>query len=110
MTVIGRAVVLDQDVGVGLEDRDDLLVRGNLLALENTTSTLVDDPFRTNSGWHALAGLCQQPRQRRIRPPPRRRWVHNRLTAIHPSTLAIAGVTGGVALPLTERTIHDLHH
>jgi len=43
VTVVGVAAVLADDVGVGLEDRDQLLVGGNGFAVEDAALGLGDD-------------------------------------------------------------------
>src|SRR6516225_1691001 len=49
VTVLNVATALDDDVGVRLEQADDLLVGGHRLAMKNATFGLPDDPFDQRS-------------------------------------------------------------
>ena len=49
VTVLNVATALDDDVGVRLEQADDLLVGGDRLAMKNATFGLRDDPFDQRS-------------------------------------------------------------
>jgi len=57
VAVLNLAAALDGDVGVRLEQADDLFVGGDRLAMKDATLALRDDPFdqRTNSGGTRLA-------------------------------------------------------
>ena len=68
VAVLNLTAAFDDDVGVGLEQADDLVVGGDRLALKNSTFGLRDDPLgQRNSACHNAtvigSGACRQRRR-----------------------------------------------
>jgi hypothetical protein len=68
VAIFNLAAALDDDVGVRLEQADDLFVGGDLFATKNSTLGVGDDP-RDQRALAAELGLPRDDRHRVRRPP-----------------------------------------
>ena len=92
VTVLNLAPAFDDDVGVRLEQADDLFIGRDRLAMKNATLSLCDDPLDQRTIAVEL-GLpqCARPSRRSDRPPPRgRNSRQNSVLSIDPRQSAIA--------------------